>query len=158
MDAFVSATGFDEENLLLALLAKQAGIEDVIAKIIRENYGDLITGMGVDMVLNPVDISASHVVRHIEDTSILSSHIIQGQAEVLRILVERGMRAEGIEIGNLKLPPGLAIVAMQRGTEVVMPNLKTRILEGDRLVILSMLSESFDLEKLLEVKKGFFHL
>ncbi|MGN0714667.1 MAG: Trk system potassium transporter TrkA, partial [Anaerovoracaceae bacterium] len=36
MDAFVTATGFDEENLLLALNAKQRGIEDVISKISRE--------------------------------------------------------------------------------------------------------------------------
>ncbi len=27
MDAFVTATGLDEENLLLALMAKQRGIE-----------------------------------------------------------------------------------------------------------------------------------
>ena len=32
MDAVVTATGYDEENLLLALTAKQHGIEDVIAK------------------------------------------------------------------------------------------------------------------------------
>ena len=35
MDAFVTATGFDEENLLLALMAKQRGIEDVISKVSR---------------------------------------------------------------------------------------------------------------------------
>ena len=43
MDAFITATGFDEDNLLLALIAKSHGIEDVIAKISRESYrGDNI--------------------------------------------------------------------------------------------------------------------
>ena len=156
MDAFVSTTGFDEENLLLALMAKQAGIEDVIAKISRENYGEIITSMGVDMVLNTVDISASHIVRDIKDTAILSSEIIQGQAEFVRISVGRGMSAAGKDIGSLKLPPGIAIVALQRGYEVILPDGVTKIKEGDSLVILSLLSESFDLEKLLKVKKGFF--
>ncbi|MDD4122523.1 MAG: Trk system potassium transporter TrkA, partial [Eubacteriales bacterium] len=38
MDAVVTATGFDEENLLLALMAKKSGVEDVIAKVSRESY------------------------------------------------------------------------------------------------------------------------
>ena len=44
MDAVVTATGFDEENLLLALLAKQKGIEDVISKISHDGYKDLKHG------------------------------------------------------------------------------------------------------------------
>ena len=156
MDAFVSATGFDEENLLLALMAKQAGIEDVIAKISRESFEPIITSMGVDMVLNPIDISASHIVRCIRDETILSSRIIQGQAEFVHIAVERGMSAQGKEIKSLKLPAGIAIVALQRGRKVILPDGNTRIMEGDRVVILSLLSESFDLEKLLKVKHGFF--
>ena len=156
MDAFVSTTGFDEENLLLALMAKQAGIEDVIAKISRENYEDLITSMGIDMVLNPVDISASHIVRNIKDAAVISSKIIQGQAEFVRISVGRGMSAEGKEIGSLELPPGIAIVAVERGAEVILPDRGTKIREGDFVVILSLLSESFDLEKFIKVKKGFF--
>ncbi|MBR3147568.1 MAG: Trk system potassium transporter TrkA, partial [Eubacterium sp.] len=33
MDAFITATGYDEENLLLALTAKKHGISDVISKV-----------------------------------------------------------------------------------------------------------------------------
>ena len=156
MHAFVSVTGFDEVNLLLALMAKQAGVEDVIAKVSRESFEEIITGMGIDMALSPVDISANHVVRNIEDTSILSSYIIQGQAELLRVVVEKGMKAEGKEIGSLALPPGLSIIALQREASVILPDSKTRITEGDRLIILSLLSESFDLEGLLKTKHGFF--
>jgi trk system potassium uptake protein TrkA len=56
MDAVVTATGFDEENLLLALLAKHRGIEDVISKVSHDGYKELIESMGVDMALNPLDI------------------------------------------------------------------------------------------------------
>ncbi|MDR1797265.1 MAG: Trk system potassium transporter TrkA [Clostridiales Family XIII bacterium] len=156
MDAFVSTTGFDEENLLLALLAKQAGIEDVIAKISRESFGELIEGMGVDMVLNPIDIEASHVMRFIKGAQILSSQIIQGQAEFIHIAIGRGMSLSGKPISQLKLPQGLTIIAVQRGTQVILPDAETHVEEGDRIVILSLLSESFDLEKLLKVKHGLF--
>jgi len=156
MDAFVSTTGYDEENLLLALMAKQAGIEDVIAKISRENYETIVTRMGVDMVLNPIDISASHVVRNIKEKAVLSSQIIQGQAEFVRIMVSRDMSSEGKDIVRLKLPAGIDIAAIERDESVIIPDDETRIEEGDHLLILSLLSESFDLEKLLKSKQGLF--
>jgi trk system potassium uptake protein TrkA len=156
MDAFVGTTGLDEENLLLALLAKQAGIEDVIAKISRESFGTLIKSMGVDMVLNPIDISAAHIVRSIKGARIISAQIIQGQAEFIHMAIDREMAICGKPIGHLKLPPGLAIAALQRGTQVILPDDETRISEGDRVVIMALLSESYDLEKLIKLKQGFF--
>ena len=66
MDAFVTATGYDEENLLLALTAKQHGIADVISKVSHESYKGLIERMGVDVVLNPLDITASNILRFIQ--------------------------------------------------------------------------------------------
>jgi trk system potassium uptake protein TrkA len=156
MDAFVSVTGFDEENLLLALMAKNAGIEDVIAKISKESFEKLIVNMGVDMVLNPIDISANFIVRCIKDEAVLSSEIIEGQVEFVLVEVDKGMSAQGKNIKSLKLPRGLVIVALQRGDEVLLPDDDTMIIEGDHLAILSRLTESFDLEKLLKVKQSFF--
>ena len=49
MDAFVTVTGFDEDNLLLALTAKQHGVEDVIATVSRTSYAEIISRMGIDI-------------------------------------------------------------------------------------------------------------
>src|SRR5699024_6687309 len=35
MDAFIGVTGYDEQNLLMGLMAKQAGVNNTIAKISR---------------------------------------------------------------------------------------------------------------------------
>ena len=156
MDAFISSTGFDEENLLLALMAKQAGIEDVIAKVSRESFGHLIESMGVDMALNPVDISASDVLRVMQGNRVITSQIIQGQAEMIQISVEGDMAISGKPIAKLKIPIGLSIVAVQRGYEVIIPDENTRIEEGDRITIITLLYETDDLEKLLKNRQGFF--
>jgi trk system potassium uptake protein TrkA len=137
-------------------MAKNAEIEDVIAKISRESFGTLITNMGVDMVLNPIDISANYIVRCIKDEAVLSSEIINGQVEFVLVEVDRGMSAQGKDIKSLKLPRGLVIVALQREGKVVLTDDETKIIEGDHLAILSRLTESFDLEKFLKVKQSFF--
>ena len=63
MNAVVTCTGFDEDNLLLALMAKNHGIDNVIAKVSRGIYTDMVSQMGVDMALNPLDITASTILQ-----------------------------------------------------------------------------------------------
>lgn len=153
MDAFVTATGYDEENLLLALTAKQHGIDDVISKVSHESYKDLIERMGVDMVLNPLDITASNILRFIQGSKkIISSLLIQGQAEIMEIVAHSHMTMIGVPLAQLNLPDGVLIAAIHRGQQVIIPNGNTVIEWNDRVIILSLLSEIGDLEKLLKNK------
>ncbi len=158
MDAFVTATGFDEENLLLALMAKQHGIEDVISKVSRESYKDLIEKMGIDMALNPLDIIASTILRYIQGSKkIISSLLIQGQAEIMEIIASDNMQLTNIPLRELELPDGVIIAAIHRGKQVIIPHGETVIEEDDRVTIFCLLSDIADLEGLFKQKRG-FHL
>lgn len=153
MDAFVTATGYDEENLLLALTAKQHGVEDVISKVSHESYKDLIEKMGVDMVLNPLDITASNVLRFIQGSKkVISSLLIQGQAEIMEIVAHSHMKLIDVPFCQLDLPDGVLIAAIHRGQQVIIPDGNTRIKWNDRVIILNLLSEIGDIEKLLKNK------
>lgn len=146
-------TGYDEENLLLALTAKQRGIEDVISKVSHENYKDLIERMGVDMVLNPLNITASNILRFIQgDKKIISSLLLQGQAEIMEIVAHSHMQIIDVPLKKLNLSSGVLIAAIHRGQKVIIPDGDTEIKWNDRVIILSLLSEIGDLEKLLKNK------
>ena len=156
MDAFVAATGLDEENLLLALIAKQRNIEDVISKVSRQNYKDLIEKMGVDMVLNPLDIVASNILRYIQGSKrIISYLLIQGQAEIMEIIATDDMRLANVPLRDIKLPDGVLIAAIHRRQEVIIPNGNTRIHADDKVTIFCLLSDIGELEKLTTTKKLF---
>jgi len=159
MDAVVTATGFDEENLLLALTAKQHNVEDVIAKVSRESYVGLIEKMGIDMALNPLNITSASILRFIQGSKrVLSSQLIQGQAEIMEIIAAKQMALIGIPIKNLRLPDGVIIAAIHRGMQVIIPSGETKIQENDKVIILCLLSELPDLEKLLSNHKiGFLN-
>ena len=158
MDAVVTATGFDEENLLLALMAKQRGIEDVIAKVSRESYATLIESMGIDMALNPLDMTVSHILRFIQGSKrVISSQLIQGQAEIIEIIADDHMRLTNKPIENLDLPDGIIIAAIHRGTDAIIPNGDTEIFKDDRVIIICLLSDVPDLEKFIRPgKTGLF--
>ena len=156
MDAFVSATGFDEENLLLALMAKQKGVEDVISKVSHSNYKDLIEKMGIDMALNPQDIVTSNILRYIQGSKkIISSLLVQGQAEIMEIIATEDMTFSNISLKDLSLPDGVLIAAIHRGQQVIIPNGNTRILKDDKVTILCLLDELSELEKLITNKRSF---
>ena len=153
MDAFVTATGYDEQNLLLALTAKQKGIEDVISKISRESYSGLIEEMGVDMVLNPLDITAAYIFSIIQgEKRVISSMLVQGQAEIIEVVATPGMKMVGDTLQNLNLPKGVLIASICRQGEVIIPDGNARIKDGDRVIMFSLLSDIADLEKLMKIR------
>jgi len=151
MDAVVTATGFDEDNLLLALTAKQRGIEDVIAKVSRSTYTEIISALGIDMVLNPQDITTSTIVRLVQGKKkILSSQLIQGQAEIMEVIAGSHMDFVGVPLKNLDLPKSIIIAAIHRGSDVIIPTGDTVIEDNDRVIMLSLISDISSTEKLLK--------
>jgi trk system potassium uptake protein TrkA len=157
MDAFVTVTGFDEENLLLALIANQKNIEDVVAKVSRKSYADLIEKMGISMALNPLDMTATEILRFIQGSKhILFSKMIQGQAEFIEIVATKNMRLTDSPISELKIPEGIIIAAIHRGDEAIIPRGSTIIEEGDKVIILFLLSQLPKLEKYFQSRKWNF--
>lgn len=150
MDALVTATGFDEDNLLLALMAKNRGVDDVIAKVSRGIYTDMVSQMGVDMALNPQDIAVAQVLRVIQGKKrIVSSQLIQGQAEIMEVIVDHRMKIVDTPLKNMELPDGVLIAAIHRGQELIIPGGDTQIKTGDRVLIVCLLSDIVELEKIM---------
>ncbi|MFA7501609.1 MAG: Trk system potassium transporter TrkA [Anaerovoracaceae bacterium] len=151
MDAFVAVTGFDEENLLLAQLARQQGVEDTVAKVSRKSYSALIETLGVTMTINPMDICATDMLRFIQKSGIvIFSQIIQGQADFTEIWAEKDMPVTHKKLADLDIPEGVLIAAVHRGEHILIPDGSTQIQDGDRVLFLSLLSSVPSLEALIK--------
>ena len=151
MDAVVTATGFDEDNLLLALTAKQHKVEDVIAKVSRTSYVEIISAMGIDMALNPLDITANDIIRYVQSSrTVVSSQLIQGQAEIVEVIATSHMKIIDEPLKNLELPDTFLVAAIHRGDKLIIPTGDTIIREDDRVIIISLISDLKVTEKLLK--------
>ena len=78
--------------------------------------------------------------------------MIQGQAEIMEIIAHSHMTMIGVPLAELELPDGVLIAAIHRGQDVIIPSGKTKIELHDKVIILILLSEIGDLEKLLKNK------
>lgn len=155
MDAFVGTTGFDEENLFMSLRAKQLDVRKVVAKISKQNYIHIIEKLGIDLAINPVNITASEILKHIRGGRVVSvSLLLDGRAEVTEIIAAENMSALNTPIKDLELPKGIIIGAIIHKNKVIIPEGNSIIRAGDHMVIFSLLSEVPALETFFRLKDG----
>ncbi len=74
----------------------------------------------------------------------------------MEIIANKQMSFLGIPLKSLKLPEGVILAAIHRGTKVIIPNGETKIEVGDKLLILCLLSDVPELEKMFSQKKKKF--
>ncbi len=155
MDAFIGCTGFDEENLFMSLRAKQLDLSKVIAKISRQSYVHIIEKLGIDMAINPVNITASDILKYIRGGKVVAvSLLLDGQAEVMEIIAAKNLPILDKPLKSLKLPKGIIIGAIVHKGKVIIPHGDSKIQAGDRIVVFSLLSEVPKLETFLKLKDG----
>jgi trk system potassium uptake protein TrkA len=155
MDAFVGATGFDEQNLLMAIMAKQEGVDKTIAKISRSSYVNLIDKLSIDFSLNPIDITVSEILKFVRGGLIVSvTMLLERQAEVVEVIINENLACVDEKIKDLKLPKGIIIGAILHNHQVVIPNGDTVIHAGDRLVIFSLNSSVEALQQFIRPNDG----
>lgn len=153
MDAFVSATGYDEDNIILALTAQQYGVKEVLAKTSRGNYSLLMDKVGVN-TLNTLEITTSYILRLVQSRSFVSSSFfLQGQAEVLEVIAQPDMMITGKMLKELDFPKGVLVSLIYRNNTTIVPTGNTRIQPNDRLIFFSMLSDVPELERMLRATK-----
>ncbi len=154
MDAFVATTGSDEENLLLSLMAKQHGVEDVVAKMEKGAYTKLTESLGVTMAISPVDMTIYSILSKLKgEGQTVFTKMIQGQAEFSEIRVEKSMPIADQALRDIDIPDGVLITAVNRDGKTIIPNGFTELHPGDKVVILSLLSSVPMLEALIKTTK-----
>lgn len=155
MDAFVGVTGFDEDNLLMGLMAKQYGVPKTISKISRQSYTKIIDRLGIDAALNPIYITASNILKYIRGGKIVSvSLLIGGDGEVTEIIVGKDLPIVGKTLQELKLPKGIIIGAIVHNGKVIIPNGKSVIQANDRIVVFCLTEDLPTLKIFFNPHKG----
>lgn len=155
-DTFVGATGFDEQNILMALAAKQYGINKSIAKISRPNYVHIVDKLDIDVAFNPVNITVSSVLKYIRGGKVVSvSLLLGGEGEVTEIIASENSPIINKPMAELGLPKGIIVGAIVHKGEVIIPNGNSIIHKGDRIIVFSLASDTPILNKLTRpVNKG----
>ena len=144
MDAVVMLTGFDEENILLSIVVKKYNIPKIITKVSKSNYIGVFNELNVDNAINPILLTASHIMRYAQGGKIKSLSMLLGEyAEVMEIIALEGSKVVGKPIKDIHLPSGIIIGAIVKGNKVIIPDGNT-IKERQNRIIVFCLREDID--------------
>lgn len=150
-DGFVAVTGFDEDNLLVALLAKHLGTKKVIAKVDRMNYIPILEKIGVNAVVNPRMTTASAILRFIRKGKIISLTLLkEGEAEVIELIVSPHSKIINKSLKKANLPQNSIIGAIVRKDKIIIPHGNDIIQPEDKIIIFALSSDIKKIEKIFD--------
>ena len=143
-DAFVSLTGMDEENILVAYYAKSLKVSQVITKVNRDEMSRMAKQMGLESVISPKDVVVSVVLRYARAlaSSMGSSienlyQLMDGKAEALEFIVKGEQSFTGIPLKQLRLKQNILIGGILRDRKAIIPAGEDMILPEDRVVVIA---------------------
>ena len=156
-DGFVALTGRDEENLLMALAARRAGVKKVLAKMTRPNYMDLVQETGLGSIISPKDIIANQITRYVralansQGMAVESLYkLLGGKVEALEFTAKNdGYGILHTPLMKLPLRHGVLLAAIVREGRIIIPGGLTTIEPGDHVLVVTNVTGLTDLKHIL---------
>ena len=144
VDAFVTLTGVDEENIILGMYAHSKKVPKIITKVNQTGLVPLLNDTIADGIISPKEITATQVIRYARsidnsaDNSIQTLHrMVGGKIEAIEFRVKKDSRIVGVPLKELKFKNDLLIAGILRGSRVIIPNGNSQVSAGDRVIIIS---------------------
>ena len=143
-NAFVTLTGLDEQNILVAYYAKSQQVSQVIAKVNRDEMARMAEQMGLESVISPKDVVVNVVLRYARalQSSMGSSienlyQLMEGRAEALEFIVQGEAPYTGIPLKDLRMKKNILVAGILRDRRAIIPAGDDMILPGDRVVVIA---------------------
>jgi trk system potassium uptake protein TrkA len=139
-DLVIAATGRDEDNLVISLLAKrQFGVARVAARVNDAENAWLFDGRwGVDVAVP----AATPLISLIEEATgatdtVALLRLSKAGVEVIETAITEDSRAAGHPLGEITLPAGTVVATVVRDGRPTVPSPEVTLLPGDELLLVS---------------------
>lgn len=151
-DVVVATTGHDEDNLVIASLAKfEFAAPQVVARVKNAHNAWLYQpDLGVDLL-----VSAPHTIAQLIEQQVAAGDVVQlldlahGQAALLEATVPADSPFLGRPVREIAWPPDCAITAVIRGAQVLPAPGDLALDAGDRLLCVTRVEQIDALHRVL---------
>ncbi len=152
-DVVAAVTGGDEDNLVIALQARnEFHVPRIIARVNNPKNAWLFTKeMGVDVAVNSSGLMARLIQEEMslgEMVSLLK--LRRGEMTLVEERLAPGARVIGRTVGDLNLPPETRLIAIFRQGQVLLPRGDTELVADDELLAVAKTGSETRLAELLK--------
>jgi len=138
-DAVVAVTPYDADNLVTCQIASQRfGVPRTIALLNDPNNEALFKRLAVTSVFNQTKLISSLIRQQLSLDDIVNLFPIEeGKVNATEIRISEKHPSSGKQLAEIPLPTGTLLAVVLRGDTVIIPRGETRLLAGDRAVLIS---------------------
>ncbi|MBQ0111116.1 MAG: Trk system potassium transporter TrkA, partial [Oscillospiraceae bacterium] len=157
VDGFVSLTGFDEQNVLIALYAAERNVPKVAAKINHKALIPMANKLGLDLTVSQAEITSNVIIgfaRALENS--MGSKVetlykvMDGKVEALEFSVKSDSALVGKPLKELSLIENTLIAGIMRGRRTIIPSGDDVILNGDNVIVITTRAHLQDLSDIIK--------
>ncbi len=161
-DGFVALTGNEEDNIIIGMYAKKAGVRKVISKVSSQKFTELLRDVFPDTMLSPQSLIAERIagyvrgLDHASEVSTIEALYYLGSPQVSATEFVVGSKAlcVGKPLMDLPLCSGVLIAAVIRQGETVLPDGSTVLHPGDRVIVVTACRTILELDDVLASGTG----
>lgn len=142
-DAFITLTGIDEENIILALLINN-GHTKSIAKVNHLNFIDAVKNVNIGSIVNPERIAANIITSYLRaandsrNSNIETMYkLFNDKVEVLGFRINKDSNVTNIKFKEMKIKPNVIIAGIYRKGTVIKPSGNDELKIGDSVIIIT---------------------
>ena len=135
-DAVVACTNHDQDNILIGLIAQEAGVKRVIVKTDDTKFMEIAKKLGISSAINPPHISStiiSDTLRGIDTIEL--SNLIRADVRVISFIT--GEQHTGKKISEIQFPENTDCIGLYRKTDFILAREDPKLEEGDELLIIT---------------------
>lgn len=144
VDAFISLTGMDEENILISYYAQSQEVPKVITKVNRDEFIPLANRLGLDTIISPQRAISDLMLRYTRATeNTVGSNIetlykiMEEHAEALKFKVSPDFKYLGIPFKDIRFKENILIAGILRNRKAMVPTGDDVFMEGDKAIVIS---------------------
>ena len=137
-ESLVALTNMDEENLMLALLARKYSEAKLVAKVNRIHFEEVIDDLDIDSIIYPKNLAAEHIVRYTRamQNSLGSNvetlyKVMDGAAEALEFVIREESHVTNRTLRELSLKDNLLVCYISRFGKLKMARGQDMLKVGD---------------------------
>lgn len=155
-EAFVTLTNMDEENILLALFAKENTSAKLVTKVNRISFDGIIDQLDLGSVIYPKYITTDYILQYTRamQNSIGSNvetlyHILDNKAEALEFSIRENSQVADVPLKDLHLKNNLLIGCINRNGKIIIPRGNDCIQVGDTVIVVTTQKGLDDIQDIL---------
>lgn len=143
MDAVVTLTGLDEQNVITSMYSNSRGVPNIVTKINRMEMSGMLDELEIGSVVSPKELSSANVVQYVRaienqaGAAITLHRIANGRVEALEFVINDRSRFVDVPLKNIKLRSKILIACITHHGKTVVPDGNSSFKIGDTVIIVT---------------------